>query len=97
MVLRTSARPRWWGSVAKNANVSPPPLHVIRFIAPPPVPRSERDPALRARRQLPRELAGSRCGRGAGRAWRRAWLACLAYERTRYGFLHPESRFPATR
>jgi hypothetical protein len=31
--------------------------------------------------------------RGAGAAWRRAWLGCLFYERARYGFLHPESRF----
>jgi hypothetical protein len=31
--------------------------------------------------------------RGLGVAWRRAWLACLAYERARWGFLHPESRF----
>jgi hypothetical protein len=30
-------------------------------------------------------------------AWRRAWLACLAYERFRYAFLHPESRFPGHR
>ncbi len=26
--------------------------------------------------------------------WRRAWFACLVYERTRYAFRHPESRFP---
>jgi hypothetical protein len=31
--------------------------------------------------------------RGVGAAWRRAWLGCLFYERARYGFLHPESRF----
>jgi hypothetical protein len=31
--------------------------------------------------------------RGLDVAWRRAWLACLAYERARWGFLHPESRF----
>jgi hypothetical protein len=23
--------------------------------------------------------------------WRRAWVACFAYERVRYGLLHPES------
>jgi hypothetical protein len=31
--------------------------------------------------------------RGLGVAWRRAWLGCVAYERARWGFLHPESRF----
>ena len=31
---------------------------------------------------------------GAGLAWRRAWIACLVYERFRYSLLHPESRFP---
>jgi len=34
---------------------------------------------------------------GAGVGWRRAWLGCLAYERARYGFLHPDSRFPGHR
>jgi hypothetical protein len=31
---------------------------------------------------------------GVGVAWRRAWFACLAYERFRWALLHPESRFP---
>ena len=31
---------------------------------------------------------------GVGHAWRRAWIACLVYERFRYALLHPESRFP---
>jgi hypothetical protein len=35
-----------------------------------------------------------RAGRGAGTLWRRAWFACLVYERTRYALRHPESRFP---
>jgi hypothetical protein len=35
-----------------------------------------------------------RARRGVGLAWRRAWLGCLAYERARWAFLHPESRFP---
>ena len=35
-----------------------------------------------------------RAGRGAGTLWRRAWFACLVYERTRYAFRHPESRLP---
>jgi hypothetical protein len=35
-----------------------------------------------------------RAGRGAGLLWRRAWFACLVYERTRYAFRHPESEIP---
>jgi hypothetical protein len=42
--------------------------------------------------ELPSSLR--RAGRGAGALWKRAWFACLAYERTRYALLHPESRFP---
>jgi hypothetical protein len=64
------------------------------FTAPPLVshPRQIRPPT---RPRLPslRELA-PRLRRGAGDAWRRAWIACLVYERFRYAFLHPESRFP---
>ena len=33
-------------------------------------------------------------GRRAAVLWRRSWLLCLGYERARYGFLHPEVRFP---
>jgi hypothetical protein len=43
--------------------------------------------------ELRRMLRG-RVLRGAGTAWRRAWFACLVYERFRWAFLHPESRFP---
>ena len=35
-----------------------------------------------------------RAGRGAGAVWRKAWFACLVYERTRYSLRHPESRLP---
>lgn len=35
-----------------------------------------------------------RAGRGAGVLYRRSWIFCLGYERARYGFLHPEVRFP---
>ena len=35
-----------------------------------------------------------RAGRGAGALWRRAWFACLVYERFRYAIAHPESRLP---
>jgi hypothetical protein len=50
-----------------------------------------------ARTEGPRALrwgAARRLRRGVGVAWRRAWFACLAYERFRWAFLHPESRFP---
>ena len=55
------------------------------FTAPPLMPRPG------DMRPLP---SVARMRRGVGVAWRRAWFACLAYERFRYGFLHPESRFP---
>lgn len=55
----------------------------------------------RGRRRLANRLgrAGERAlvdrlRRGTGTAWRRAWIACLIYERFRYAFMHPESRFP---
>ena len=57
---------------------------------------SRRSPMLQPRRlqlpQLPTSLR--RAGRGAGALWRRAWFACLVYERTRYALRHPESRIP---
>ena len=53
------------------------------------------------RRQLADRVGGAgeralvrRLRRGTGAAWRRAWIACLVYERFRYAFMHPESRFP---
>jgi hypothetical protein len=64
----------------------------VLVTAPPLVPSPHRIES-RPPRRLPRELA-DRLRRGAGLAWRRAWLGCLTYERARYGFLHPESRFP---
>jgi phage tail tape-measure protein len=63
---------------------------------PAPVPRPparEEGLAREVLRRAGREGA-RRAGRGAGILWRRAWFACLAYERTRYAFQHPESRFP---
>jgi hypothetical protein len=69
-----------------------PPLEA--FMVPPLVPRPGQAPA-RLGVPLPEAralLRGAR--RGAGVAWRRAWLGCLVYERARYGFLHPDSRFP---
>jgi hypothetical protein len=78
------------------------------FTAPPPLPFARaRKPRTKVRRPSPRALLArlrsgaerlrSSAGRlrsAAGTAWRRAWMACLAYERFRYAFLHPESRFP---
>jgi hypothetical protein len=62
------------------------------FLAPPLVPHLGR-PGAPIR--LPRTPALVReMRRGAGAAWRRAWYACLVYERFRWAFLHPESRFP---
>jgi hypothetical protein len=64
------------------------------FMVPPLVPRLGQMPP-RPRLRLPAApalLRGAR--RGAGLAWRRAWFACLAYERLRWALLHPESRFP---
>jgi hypothetical protein len=62
------------------------------------MPRSPSRPArVRGQRAagLP-ELPASvrRAGRGAGALWRRAWFACLVYERFRYAVAHPESRLP---
>ena len=42
--------------------------------------------------RLPRSLG--RIGRGAGALWRRAWFACLVYQRTRYALRHPEISVP---
>ena len=74
------------------------------FPVPPLLPRAGESAAdLRAakratvdlRIRLPRARAlMTRVRAGAGPAWRRAWIACLVYERFRYAFLHPESRFP---
>ena len=60
-------------------------------LAPRPAPRGPR--ALRARPAAPPALL-RRARRATGSAWRRAWYACLVYERFRWAFLHPESRFP---
>jgi hypothetical protein len=57
----------------------------------PPVPRVGGAAVLRLPR-LPSSLRQAR--RGAGAVWKRAWFACLVYERTRYAMAHPESRFP---
>jgi hypothetical protein len=71
----------------------------VPFLVPPGETRGrpQRPRAPGSRRSLPRlsgRIGGERLRRGVGLAWRRAWFGCLAYERFRYGFLHPESRFP---
>jgi hypothetical protein len=65
------------------------------FIAPPLVPHlgSPLRPGAPLRLPEPPVLV-RRVRTGAGAAWRRAWYACLVYERFRWAFLHPESRFP---
>ena len=50
----------------------------------------------------PRPAPGSRPQvmpplRPPGALWRKAWFACLVYERTRYAARHPESRIPGYR
>lgn len=60
------------------------------FPVPPLIPRAA---DLRIRLPRARTLM-RRVHARAGPAWRRAWIACLVYERFRYAFLHPESRFP---
>ena len=68
-----------------------PPLVPVPTRTPPRSPRTL--PALRVR--LPASPAVlRRVRRATGRAWRRAWYACLVFERFRWAFLHPESRFP---
>jgi hypothetical protein len=44
--------------------------------------------------RLPRPGAGGRVVRGARGLWRRAWFACLVWERVKYSLLHPEARVP---
>lgn len=64
------------------------------FPIPPLMPRAGESAAALPLR-LPRARTVMRRVRGgAGVAWRRAWIACLVYERFRYALLHPESRFP---
>jgi len=69
----------------------------VPFLPPGPrtaAPRPARRPPRLPR--VPRELP-VRVRRAAVRAWQRAWLACLVYERVRYDLLHPESRIPGHR
>jgi hypothetical protein len=63
--------------------VTLPPL----LAPPPPAGRAApRRPPLRLRNPIP-----PRARARFGALWRRAWVACFAYERVRYGLLHPEN------
>jgi Flp pilus assembly pilin Flp len=66
------------------------PRHVA---ASPPAVRMERGRAVELLRRAGRDGV-RRAGRGAGALWRKAWFACLVYERFRYAMRHPESRRP---
>jgi hypothetical protein len=79
---------------AVRRDIAPPSAPANRaFPIPPLIPRAGQSADLRIR--LPRARTLMRRARaGAGHAWRRAWIACLVYERFRYALLHPESRFP---
>jgi hypothetical protein len=61
-------------------------------------PGGTRRPSTRELLRWVRRAGGralvDRLRRGAGLVWRRAWFGCLAYERARFAFLHPESRLP---
>lgn len=105
----TRPRPGVVGIRSGKRTASQPPRHEA-FTAPPlvPLPRGPTlpwwadRPSVRALLRSVRRAGGpelrraiaSRFRRGAGEAWRRAWLGCLVYERFRWAFLHPESRFP---
>ncbi len=106
-LLHTVAKPKVAEIRSGKRNDSLPP-ETEGFTAPSPLPLAPTReaaakvgrPSLRALLGRLRSAAGrlrSSAGRlrsGAGVAWRRAWMACLAYERVRYDLLHPESRFP---
>lgn len=88
---RPAARP----ARLRPAPVPPP----ARPVEPPVGP--VRPPAGRVEQGLARDIlrraggeSARRAGRGAGALWRRAWFACLVYERVRYAIRHPESRRP---
>ena len=60
-----------------------------RAVTPPPLVPSRTGflpRRLRLRNPIPPRMRSR-----VGAFWRRAWVACFAYERVRYGLLHPES------
>src|SRR5262245_55092468 len=85
-VARSVIRP------AVRQHAAPAPVSRGRaFPVPPLIPRPADVAGVRLR--LPRAPAVlRRARRGAGVAWRRAWIACLVYERFRYAFMHPDRK-----
>ena len=79
------------GRPAGPARGRPAPLRAAPV--PPPAGRVEQGLVRDILRHAGGESA-RRAGRGAGALWRRAWFACLVYERVRYAIRHPESRRP---
>jgi hypothetical protein len=93
-------------STAKRTGTSPRVANPRRLATPNPPPPALRDarrlfaladpqragvlPGLR----LPRPGAGGRAARSVRGVWRRAWFACLVWERVKYSLLHPEARVP---
>lgn len=92
---------RWVGDSVTRPVVRPAPAAAPAqlpseraFPIPPLLPRAG-EPVAESGIRLPRaRTLLRRASVGAGHAWRRAWIACLIYERFRYALLHPESRFP---
>lgn len=77
--------------------VSVPPLVPIaprKHLAPTARWRPLRERLFRGRALTRGRALARRARRSAGVLWRRSWILCLGYERARYGFLHPEVRFP---
>jgi hypothetical protein len=62
-----------------------------RAVTLPPLVPPPRLDQIGRRPRLPRNVPAAARSR-FGALWRQAWLACFAYERVRYGLLHPESR-----
>ena len=102
--IASGARPASGGSDLVQRGFTPPPLLPHR--ADVRAGGAFRLPSSRTLLQWGRRELADRVGRageravvrrlrrGTGTAWRRAWIACLVYERFRYAFMHPESRFP---
>jgi len=84
-------RPAPHPTAAPRTSFTAPPLVLIPLRTSPRPARLPR--TLRSRLPAPPGLL-RRARRATGSAWRRAWYACLVYERFRWAFLHPESRFP---
>ena len=92
--LAPSADGRELGATLANAVTHPRPAPRHRPSVEPRQGAAVGLPALPAPVRAAGREAARRAGRGAGAVWRRAWFACLVWERTRYAFRHPESRIP---